>query len=106
TDAGSARYRVDVRLAALLRMRALLVRVAGQELLREDAAGGERSAQRAALGALEECERGTLGVFEGTEGPFPPDAPETLPPFDEDLAAVRRALPSWLGIRFRPVPEA
>ena len=113
-DAKSARYRVDVRLAALMRMRILLLRVAGLERLgdRRPPSAGEPSAaerpseQARALAALEACEASPIGSFEPARGkPVLLEAPEPLPPFEQDLEAVRRALPSWLGIRFRPVSE-
>ncbi len=105
-EAREAHYRVAVRLAALLRLRTLLTRIAGTELVSQAHEPGERSEWSRSLEALEDCERSTIGAFAGREGPFPPEAPEVLPPFDQDLDAVRKALPSWLGIQFRRVPDA
>jgi thiol-disulfide isomerase/thioredoxin len=34
------------------------------------------------------------------------EAPEPLPPLSADLAAVQRALPSWLGVGFLPLSES
>lgn len=111
-DARRARYRADTRLAALLRMRTILIRIAGEQLL-----GGPTGdpasdlppplvAARQALASLHECEDRAIGaVPEKTEISPSQETVASLPPFEEDLAAVRRALPSWLGIRFQPATE-
>lgn len=112
-DARSAKYRVDVRLASLLRMRALLIRVAGIELLAGSArpagaSSGDRRLveMRRALEALGSCEASRIGTFDAGKARAPAlEAPDPLPPFEEDLAAVRRALPSWLGVQFRVLTE-
>jgi len=111
-DARSARYRADTRLAALLRMRTILVRVAGEQLLAEAPGEDPQSAParialaRAALASLTACEQLTIGAIPvKDETPPVRETIAPLPPFEEDLAAVRRALPSWLGIRFQPAPE-
>ena len=111
-DARSARYRADTRLAALLRMRTLLIRIAGEQLL--GAAAGDDApalparleAARQAFASLAQCEEQTIGAAPAaSEIPPSREAIVPLPPFEEDLAAVRRALPSWLGIRFQPAPR-
>jgi thiol-disulfide isomerase/thioredoxin len=111
-DARSARYRADTRLAALLRMRTILVRIAGEQLLGgpsgddAEAVPPRLVAARAALASLRQCEQLAVGAIPGrTEIPPTRETIAPLPPFEEDLAAVRRALPSWLGIRFQPAPE-
>ena len=101
--ANRASYVVDVRLAALLRMRVLLIRVAGLRLLED----GDPGADRRALQALERCEDAVVGSFDASrEIAVLQEAPEPLPPLSSDLAAVRGALPSWLGINFRPLSDA
>jgi thiol-disulfide isomerase/thioredoxin len=112
-DARSARYRTDTRLAALLRMRTILLRVAGEQLL--DVPPGEDPAHaparlvaaRAAFASLRQCEGLAIGDVVSAKDEIPPlrETIAPLPPFEEDQAAVRRALPSWLGIRFQPAPE-
>jgi thiol-disulfide isomerase/thioredoxin len=113
-EAKSARYRVDVRLAALLRMRFLLYRIAALQLLGEVGDGGDGAVGRAAgrggemadavrvreaLAGLERCEATSPGTFD--PGPEPAgQVAEALPPFALDLEVVKRVLPSWLGIRF------
>ena len=106
-DSESAEFRVDTRLAALLRMRAILIRIAAKELLEQDGTEGAADAERAAaaLAALERCEEARIGRLD----PVPPGAAfavDPLPPFQDDLAVVERVLPSWFGIQFGPVPDA
>lgn len=104
-DAQGSKYQVEIRLAALLRMRAILVRVAARQLL-ESGLGDERIDKAlAAYTALEHCERTTIGTLDPT-GEVLPLSIEPLPPFSEDLEVVERILPSWLGIRFAPLSEA
>jgi thiol-disulfide isomerase/thioredoxin len=112
-DAKKARYVVDVRLAALLRMGALLVRVAGLRFLEEGEPANARPGEeprvewRRALAGLTRCEGTVVGSFDlGHETAVLREAPEPLPPLEADLAAVRRALPSWLGISFRPLSDS
>jgi thiol-disulfide isomerase/thioredoxin len=101
--AKKARYVVDVRLAALLRMRALLIRVAGLTLLEE---GGAADSRRA-LDGLTRCEAAVIGSFDTAhESSVLSESPEPLPPLASDLEAVRRALPSWLGIEFLPLSDS
>jgi thiol-disulfide isomerase/thioredoxin len=103
-DARKARYVVDVRLAAILRMRALLIRVAGLRFLD----GVENHADwRRALDGLTRCEATTAGSFDASrDTAVLQETPEALPPLAADLAAVQRALPSWMGIRFAPLSDA
>jgi thiol-disulfide isomerase/thioredoxin len=112
-DARKARYVVDVRLAAILRMRALLVRVAGLRFLeRAEPADGKagvehRAEWRHALDGLTRCEATIAGSFDAShETAVLQENPEALPPLASDLAAVQRALPSWMGIRFAPLSAA
>jgi thiol-disulfide isomerase/thioredoxin len=112
-DARAAGYVVDVRLAALLRMRALLLDVAGTYYVDDPARGGAAPDEagpadwRRALDGLTSCERTVLGSFDSArETAVLRESPEPLPPLQADLAAVQRALPSWLGISFRPLTDA
>jgi thiol-disulfide isomerase/thioredoxin len=112
-DAKKAHYVVDVRLAALLRMRVLLIRVAGLRFLEE---GGPADARpgaehpvdwKAALDGLASCEGAAIGLFDASRGTAVlREDPEPLPPLEGDLAAVQRALPSWLGIGFLPLSDS
>ena len=103
TEAQRAQFRIEVRLAALLRMRAILLRVAAKQLLLETdppPRSFDRATAVAALASLEDCESTVIGEFSGTAEPL---ELEPLPPFEEDVAVIERVLPSWLGIRFRPL---
>jgi thiol-disulfide isomerase/thioredoxin len=93
-DAESAEFRAAIRLAALLRMRTVLIRVAAKELFE-----GNPSP---AFAALQACESAQIGTLAGE--PEPPEL-KPLPPYEEDVAIVERVLPSWFGIQFASVPE-
>jgi thiol-disulfide isomerase/thioredoxin len=102
-------WRLEVRKAALQRMRTILVAIAGRVLLaqgqgRESSTEtASRTAQRRALARLDRCEAFAVGE--------PPDpapvarsyAAPPFPPLSEELALVEEISPSWLGVRFRPV---
>jgi hypothetical protein len=85
-DALETAYRVEIRLAALLRMRAILVRVAGIVLLERDGLGEAA----AAFAALERCERSPVGELSGGEAGGPPAGFAFLPPMAQELATVER----------------
>ncbi len=105
-DSEGAEFRVDTRLSALLRMRAILIRTAAKQLLEGGAEEGVPGAERAAaaLAALVECETTRIGELDAADLGVAPAA-DPLPPFEEDLAVVQRVLPSWFGIQFGPVPD-
>jgi hypothetical protein len=143
--ASGARWRLEVRRAALLRMRSVLIGIAGRVLLAPEPAafagppsrdgapeegGADRRAprrrvqerpdferpvaggsadERAALARLEECEAfepgaPADGAPAGAVAPAPPDRP--YPPLEEERRRLEALVPSWLGVRFGPVPEA
>lgn len=95
--AGEAAYRMEVRLAVLLRLRALLVRKAGQRYLATASA-----AEKAAFDALVACESLSL--------PLPPArmpiAPaEPFMPLAQERRALDRVTPGWIGLEFRNAPR-
>ena len=97
--AAPLRYRMEVREAALLRMRWLLENVAGRVLLSSPSTSPET---RARFAALQSCEDFRL------PGLLPGEAPrgdEPFPSYADDLQLVERMLPAWLGIRFRSADE-
>jgi thiol-disulfide isomerase/thioredoxin len=109
--ASEARWRLDVRKAAMRRMRTVLVGIAGRVLLGREPDGhapqpASRAAQRGAMERLERCEASTPG------NPLPPatltgDAgARPFPPLGTDVALLKEISPSWLGVRFRAVPES
>jgi thiol-disulfide isomerase/thioredoxin len=98
--AAEAGWRLEVRKAALQRMRIILTGIAARELLRE--AG--RAAQQRALAALDRCEAFSPGELAATAtAAAAPPAP--FPPLAEELATLEQVSPSWLGVRFRALPE-
>jgi thiol-disulfide isomerase/thioredoxin len=105
-ESQEAGYRVEVRLAALLRMRMILIRVAARQFLEAAGSDGAHDHEEpaAALEALEACEASRIGALPETEQDVAREL-ETLPPFEQELAVVQRVLPSWLGIRFVMVPD-
>ena len=101
-DAETAQYRVDVRLAALARMRTILVRIAGLQYFQSS---GDEAAKQA-FARLDTCEKTPVGSLDDDVArAAPPEVVEPLPPFEKDLETVKRVLPSWLGINFRPIPD-
>ncbi len=97
--AAPAVYRMDVRLAALLRLRTLLTTIAGRVYLATRAPEAERRAYE----ALRACEDLRFAPD--------PDATPTLaaadpfPPFDDDVKTAHDVLPAWMGINFRPASD-
>jgi hypothetical protein len=94
-------YRAEVRLAALLRMRTVLLDVAGRSYLQNH--GGSKEA--AAFAALESCEDLEL-TLAPTAGPARPAVKRGLPALDTDRQAAARAQPAWLGFVFAPISAA
>ncbi|MDX2020701.1 MAG: redoxin domain-containing protein [Deltaproteobacteria bacterium] len=89
-------YRMEVRLAAMLRMRMVLANIAGRVLV--ETAGTE--AQKKALALLTQCEQFGLGL-RADEGGGEKAAP-TLPSYEDDLTQAQAVFPAWLGIEFQP----
>jgi thiol-disulfide isomerase/thioredoxin len=95
--AAEARWRLEVRAAALQRMRTILLNVAGRVLV------ARREAQRPALAALQRCESFAAGTLpDGAADAGPPPA-EPFPPLSAEIATLEDVSPSWLGVRFRAV---
>jgi thiol-disulfide isomerase/thioredoxin len=92
--ADEASYRMEVRLAALLRMAAVLETVAGRVHLANHAT----AAERAAYEALRGCEDLALPKAAAPARPAPPAA--TFPPLDDELKVVEQVVPGWMGIAF------
>lgn len=96
--ASDVSYRMEVREAGLLRMRALLLRIAGEVYLERDGTPEER----AAFAELGRCEDLALDVGEATAVPEPR---EEFPAYEEDVELARGVLPAWMGIQFAPPTE-
>lgn len=102
-DAQDAKYRVDIRLAALARMGTLLFRVAGLQFLD----GIDDDPGKRAFARLTSCEQTVVGELDPKRRKDAGvDVVDKLAPFEKDTETVRRVLPSWLGITFRPVADA
>ncbi|MCW5892543.1 MAG: redoxin family protein [bacterium] len=103
TQARTARevsYRMEVRLGALLRMRTILLGVAGRVWLADDATAAERDAWE----ALRRCERLVVpvpGVRPGAELA----RPERFPALEDDVELADGVLPAWMGIQFRQATD-
>jgi len=94
-------YRMDVREGVMLRMRTILVTIAGREYLARDGAREERAAYEAFL----DCESLRLPLAQPVPG-IPPTDRMPFPAMEDDVAAAREVLPSWIGVRFAEVPAA
>jgi thiol-disulfide isomerase/thioredoxin len=95
------RYRMEVRQGVVLRMRALLLSVAGRVYLATRASPDERATYE----ALRSCE-----TLELPPSPLPPGTEliraEPFPPLADDVELAATVLPAWLGIQFRQAREA
>jgi thiol-disulfide isomerase/thioredoxin len=96
--AEAAGYRMEVRLAAVLRLRALLASIAGRVYL----ATRGTPAERAAYEALRTCEDLHLGPTPA--GDAPPTI-EAFPRFEDDVRLAHEVLPGWMGINFRAAAD-
>jgi len=93
-------YRAEVRLAALLRMRTLLLDVAGHHYLKTEG----KPKEVAASAALEGCENFNLAL--APAGSARATIKPALAALDTDRQAAARAQPAWLGFVFEPVAPA
>jgi thiol-disulfide isomerase/thioredoxin len=95
-EAKAVRYRADVRVAAVLRIRALLMEVAGRHYLSQYASDVERSA----FGRLETCEDLTLvGPDAVLARDFEPADP--FPTLDQERLQIEAIIPGWLGLHYK-----
>jgi len=93
--AAASTYRMEVRLAVILRMRTVLTDIAGQVYIATRATPEER----ATYAALKQCE--ALALPATAPGSTTLAAVDPFPPFDEDVTRAQAALPAWMGIQFR-----
>lgn len=98
SEVESIQYRLQVRAAALLRMRYRLLGIAARFYLDRLALPEERSADR----ALQSCEDLELPLLPSHE----PAPPSPLVPLAADLDRTQALLPGYLGIQFEPAPAA
>jgi thiol-disulfide isomerase/thioredoxin len=94
-------YRMEVRQGVVLRMRALLLAIAGRVYV----AGTGSPVERAAYEGQRACEE-----LELPRVPLPPGTElartEPFPVLADDVELADSVLPTWLGIQFRQVREA
>ncbi len=94
-ESQTASYRMEVRRAVVLRMRALLTRIAGLVYL-DRVAGAD---QRQAFEALVACEDLTIG--RATRPSRRARAlPPPFPPLIDEMELLANVLPGWLGIEY------
>jgi thiol-disulfide isomerase/thioredoxin len=95
---GELAYRMETRVGVLMRMRLILLRIAGMHLV-ETRGGGD---QRRHLQELLSCESLRLPVeFSGDRAP----KKDPFPSFEDDLAASETVVPGWMGVQFRPISD-
>jgi len=105
--ASEAEWRLEIRLAAVRRMRTILVGIAGRVLLAEAGAGeAPRRARREALERLERCEAFEPGTLPASSGLLPEPVIGRLPPLADELSLLDEVLPAWLGVRYGRIPAA
>jgi thiol-disulfide isomerase/thioredoxin len=99
--AEAASYRMEVRLAIVLRMRAVLASIAGRVLVEQSGT----NAQKASLSALARCEDLTLPAPASVtaQAPAPPAAYDA---FDDEVKKIEATLPGWMGISFKDPSDA
>jgi hypothetical protein len=102
--AAGAAYRMEIREAALLRLRTLLISAAGQAYLETRGSRQERDA----LTALERCESLSLAPRSGAPaaGRPVPAVSRPFPTLEDDRRLLAELRPSWLGIAFKTVAPA
>jgi thiol-disulfide isomerase/thioredoxin len=109
--ASEARWRLEIRQAALLRMREILVGIGGRVLLKQETLMQKlgftrRAAQREAYKRLVSCEALEPGQLPALHPASQEPAVEPFPPLADELRLMEEILPSWLGARYRSVPKA
>ncbi len=95
-EAKAARYRADVRVAAVLRMRALLMEVAGRYYMSQYASDAERSA----FAQLEACEDLTLVAPDAVLA-LDSEAADPFPTLDQERRQIEAIIPGWLGLHYK-----
>ncbi len=101
-EAGEASYRAEVRLGAVLRMRAILDSVAGRVYLADHATPAERAAYQ----RLVTCQGLALNDHPQVASAADLPAPKPFPPLAEEQQRLDSVMPAWMGILFRPLQEA
>jgi thiol-disulfide isomerase/thioredoxin len=105
--ASEGRWRLDVRRAAILRLRVVLIQIAGRSLL---ALGPDAMAdtvvEQQAFDGLLSCEALEPGNLPASPRAGSTPRIEPFPPLADDIALLKEVLPSWIGVRFGPVAKS
>jgi thiol-disulfide isomerase/thioredoxin len=99
-SAERAHYRMQVRLAVVLRLRSILTSIAGRMYLLQD----ELATQRKSYDDLKACE--AFSLDNSSDIVVTPSDPEPFPAYDGERQLAERILPGWLGISFKPTSSA
>lgn len=99
-DAAAARYRAEVRIGSVLRMRTVLTSIAGRAYLQALGAPEQRSDYE----QLARCEDLSLPQPETRIATFEPPTP--LPRLEDDRKLIESVMPSWMGIRYQKIQPA
>lgn len=100
-DAKEIGYRMEVRQGVVLRMRAILLAIAGRVHLATAGTPLERGTYES-LRRCEDLELPATPLPPGTElVPVPP-----FPPLADDVELAKSVLPAWMGIQFRQAKDA
>jgi len=101
-EAAQAAYRMEVRLGVVLRMRAILIQIAGRVYL----AGHGTQAEKDTYAALLACEDVNFLAEPSVTTAAAMEPPASFPPLDDDRRVVEAVMPAWMGIQFKPLTEA
>lgn len=104
-----AKWRLEVRKAATQRMRSLLSAIASRVLLSRGSEAVDGSApgnfRQQVFEELQQCEALEVGILPFS-GVAEAASVEPFPHLAEELELARELQPSWLGVRFKPVPQS
>jgi thiol-disulfide isomerase/thioredoxin len=102
-----ASWRFEVRKAAADRMGTILMTIAGRELLETPKPDqrAERASQQHAFEALLRCESIEPGTVSARSTATAATPRASFPSLSEEAGLLQELRPSWLGIRYGPVPS-
>lgn len=102
-EARAGAYRNEVREAAMLRMRSILIRIAGTYFLRTTPGLTD---YRTALENLQRCEDFPLHPAPRFSSAAEIPLQDAFPQLAEERSRLADIRPAWLGVRYRPVPDS
>ncbi len=94
-----ASYRAKAREGVVLRMRIMLISIAGRQYLAQSGSDAQRDAYNNLI------DHESFGLMPADESRDYRVQVEPFPPFEDEVKITDSALPGWMGIRFRPVSE-